>query len=54
MTGAWEKSLDEVLLKFGVTKETRQRNWKARCRITTTLQNSTVICFQGLAMRISL
>ena len=26
MMGAWEKSLDEVLLKFGVTKEKLQEN----------------------------
>ena len=33
MMGAWEKSLDEVLLKFGVTKEKLQEksglfHWK--------------------------
>lgn len=26
MMGAWEKSLDEVLIKFGVTKEKLQEN----------------------------
>ena len=37
MTGAWEKSLDEVLLKFGVTKETLQEN--AAEELESTLQD---------------
>ena len=37
MTGAWEKSLDKVLLKFGVTKETLQEN--AAEELESTLQD---------------
>lgn len=37
MTGAWEKSLDSVLLKFGVTKETLQEN--AAEELESTLQD---------------
>ena len=37
MMGAWEKSLDEVLLKFGVTKEKLQEN--AAEELESTLQD---------------
>lgn len=37
MTGTWEKSLDKVLLKFGVTKETLQEN--AAEELESTLQD---------------